>query len=93
MILIAEKIKPAQADTCMSALEFLHAEKEFSQWMGVTAPQFFEYAEKWKAKSDEERQLCYMDFAERYADYVCGFEKKHSKSLGTQIYKPQQKGE
>ena len=80
MIPVVEQAKPApQADTCMSAIEFLRAEREFSRSLGATEHEFFENAEKWKAKSDEERQLCYMDFAERYADYVCGFEKKHSK--------------
>lgn len=77
MIPIVEQPKPEIIERPMQAIEYLHAEKRQSQSMGVTAKDFYENAEEWKLKSEEERQLCYMDFAERYADYMCDYEKKH----------------
>lgn len=67
------------ADTFMSAIEFLRAEKRQSESLGMTSRQYYEDEQEWAAKSDQERQLCYMDFAERYADYVCGYEKSHDR--------------
>lgn len=79
MIPVEEPKIPSNNEGFLSALDFLKAEKENSRSLGASEHEFFENAEQWKAKSDEEKQLCYMDFAERYADYVCGFEKRHSR--------------
>lgn len=80
MIPVAEQPKPpSTSDGFMSALDFLKAEKERSCALGATMADLYRDSEEWKSKSDEEKQLCYMDFAERYADYVCGFEKRYSR--------------
>lgn len=77
MIPIVEHPKPTPIERPMQAIEYLRAEKLRTEYMGATELDLFENAEEWKLKSEEERQLCYMDFAERYADYMCDYEKKH----------------
>lgn len=77
MIPIFEKPTPKSIERPMQAIEYLHAEKRNSKDIGVTEHDFFENSEEWKLKSEEEKQLCYMNFAERYADYMCEYEKKH----------------
>lgn len=80
MIPVVGQIKPpSKPEGFLSALDFLNAEKEKALALGATRSDLYRDAEEWKSKSDEEKQLCYMDFAERYADYVCGFEKRHSR--------------
>lgn len=72
-----ESVKTLPVEKFMSALDFLRSEREKYIYLGASARELWLSIEEWKSKNEEEKQLCYMDFAEHYADYLCNYEKTH----------------